>query len=369
MRWPRFSGKVVFLTGLTAVLCLPASALAQELKVQLVPAPTRVFQPPAADESVKSINDEYSQQVQVLERRRLERLGRLAARQNPADAAATYEQLFRLAAAANMYADAEQAADTVVKAGSPALITRALAHLVKVVAESDRGAYEQSLETLRQAVAEKTHAAQTGPPGSQLSTTEIVAICDAYYQRLIQGAQYDKAKKALQVLLASTQNSILKAFLSSRLTRLEQIGKPAQAIVGTDLDGKSFNLADAKGKVVLVVFWASWSLPSGAEIDSLQQVAELYRAQGFQIVGINLDTLQDDGNNLATVMPNIRHFLLDHNVRWPTLINGQGDKDYAKAYNITEIPANFVVGRNGTVTHIDLVSKNLESMIGQAVRE
>ena len=94
-----------------------------------------------------------------------------------------------------------------------------------------------------------------------------------------------------------------------------------------------------------MVFWASWSLPSGAEIDSLQQVADSYRAQGFQIVGINLDTLQEDGNNLATVLPNIRHFLLDHNVRWPTLVNGQGDKDYAKAYSITEIPANVVVGR------------------------
>jgi thiol-disulfide isomerase/thioredoxin len=369
MRWPCIRCNAGLLSGLTAVLCLPAMALGQDVKIQLVPAPTRVLQPPAANESVKSINDEYSQQVQALERRRIERLARLAARQNPADAAATYEQLFRLAAAANMYGDAEQAADTVAKAGSPALITRALAYFVKVIAESDRGAYEQSLESLKLAVAEKTQAAQTGLPAAQLSTTEIVAICDAYYQRLIQGAQYDKAKKALQVLLASTQNSILKAFVSSRLTRLEQIGKPAPTISGTDLDGKPFNRAVAKGKVTLVVFWASWSLPSGAEIDTLQQVAELYRAQGFQIVGINLDTLQDDGNNLATVMPNVRHFLLDHNVRWPTLINGQGENDYAKAYGITEIPANVVVGRNGTVTHIDLVTKNFESMIGQAVRE
>ncbi len=369
MKWPCIRCKAGLLTGLTAILCLSAAVLGQDAKKQLLPASTRILQRPAADETIKSINDEYSQQVQALERRRLERLERLAARQNPADAAATYEQLFRLAAAANIYADAEQAADTVVKTGSPAVLTRALAHLVKVIAAADRGAFEQSLESLKLAVAEKTQAAQTGPPGAQLSTTEIVAICDAYYQRLIQGAQYDNAKKALQVLLASTQNSILKAFLSSRLTRLEQIGKPAPAISGTDLDGKPFNLTDAKGKVVLVVFWASWSLPSGAEIDSLQQVAELYRAQGFQIVGINLDTLQDDGNNLATVMPNIRHFLLDHNVRWPTLVNGQGDKDYAKAYGITEIPANIVVGRDGTITHIDLVTKNFEAMIGQAVRQ
>ena len=110
---------------MTTILCLPAVILAQDAKTELVPAPTRLLQQPAANVSVKSINDDYIQQVQALERRRLERLGQLAARQNPADAASTYEQLFRLAAAANMYADAEEAANVVVKAGSPALITRA----------------------------------------------------------------------------------------------------------------------------------------------------------------------------------------------------------------------------------------------------
>jgi hypothetical protein len=133
MRWPSFSGNAGLLTGLTAILCVPAVALGQDLKIRPVPAPTRVLQPPAADEGIKTINEEYIQQVQALERRRRERLARLAARQNPAVAVATYEQLFRLAAAANIYADAEQAADIVVKDGSPSLITRALAHLAKVV--------------------------------------------------------------------------------------------------------------------------------------------------------------------------------------------------------------------------------------------
>ena len=82
-----------------------------------------------------------------------------------------------------------------MKNGSPALITRALAHLVKVIAEADRGAYDQSLESLKLAVAEKAQAAPTGPTGAQLSTTEIVAICDAYYQRLIQGAQYEESQE------------------------------------------------------------------------------------------------------------------------------------------------------------------------------
>lgn len=147
------------------------------------------------------------------------------------------------------------------------------------------------------------------------------------------------------------------------------MGKPAPAIRGADLDGKPFDLADAKGKVVLVVFWASWCLPCAAEIETLQDVEESYRGRGLQIVGINLDALQDDGQKLETVLPNIRRFLLDLNVRWPTLVNGQGEKDYAQAYGVTEIPANILIARDGKVGGIDLVRKNLEPMIARAVSE
>src|SRR5262249_45257163 len=139
------------------------------------------------------------------------------------------------------------------------------------------------------------------------------------------------------------------------------------AIRGTDVDGKPFDLADARGRVVLVVFWATWCLPSAVEVEGFQQVAESYRPKGFQVVGINLDTMQDGGQKLETVMPSIRSFLLDHNVRWPTLINGQGDKDYATAYGVTEIPTNVLIDRDGKVVHIDLVNKNLESVVARAI--
>ena len=59
--------------------------------------------------------------------------------------------------------------------------------------------------------------------------------------------------------------------------------------------------------------------------------------------------------------------MLDRNVEWPTLINGQGDKDYAKAYGVTELPANVLIARDGTIAHIDLVLKNLEPAIARAL--
>ncbi len=66
---------------------------------------SQVGRPAAAvDDSIKSIDDDYDRQLLELDHRRLERLAGLAARQAPADAAATYEKLFRLAIAGNLFA-------------------------------------------------------------------------------------------------------------------------------------------------------------------------------------------------------------------------------------------------------------------------
>jgi len=368
MRWCCDWGKVIAGIGMTAFVLVPAIAVGRDDPAKKPEQSTqRSLRPAPSDDTVKAINDDYNQELLQLERTRLERLGRLAARQNPADAAGTYEQLFRLAIAGDLFRDAEPAAKTVLSHGSASVIATGLAHLVKIIAEADRGAYEQSVESLRQAVAERDRAVQAGAPRADLPTDEIVAICDAYYQRLLQGAQFEQARKALEILHGHTKRPVLKEFLSSRLKRLDRVGKPAPAIQGTDIDGKPFSLGDARGKVVLVVFWASWCLPCSAEVESFRQVAESYRGRGLQIVGINLDVIQDGGQKLETVMPNVRHFLLDHNVGWPTLINGQGDKDYAKAYDVTELPANVLIARDGTIAHIDLVRKNLEPAIARAI--
>src|SRR5262249_27380525 len=142
------------------------------------------------EESVRAINDDYNQKLLQLDRQRLERLTRLAASQKPAEAAHTYEQLFRIAMAANLFADAEAAADTVVKAGSPAPTTRALAALVQVIARADRGAFEESLDLLRQAVTRRQQERQAGVSVPALTPDEINAICDAYYQRLVHEGQF-----------------------------------------------------------------------------------------------------------------------------------------------------------------------------------
>jgi thiol-disulfide isomerase/thioredoxin len=113
----------------------------------------------------------------------------------------------------------------------------------------------------------------------------------------------------------------------------------------------------------LIVFWASWCQPSAEQVTWLEQVERTFRDKGLKVIGINLDTLEDGGQKPETVMRNIRRFLLDYNVPWPTLVNGTGDHDYARAYGVSDIPANVLVGRDGTVAQIDLSRRNLETVV------
>jgi thiol-disulfide isomerase/thioredoxin len=317
------------------------------------------------DDAIRAIDDDYNRQVVELARRRLEQLARLAASRKPAEAAAILERLFRLAIADDLFRDAEAAAGKVIEAGTPSATTNALAHMVKIIAEADRGAFDQSLQSLRQAVAESTAGRAATPARAALAPGDVVGICDAYYQRLVESNQFAIAREAFRLIMDQPYRAEVKDFVASRLKRIDLVGKPAPTIQGTDLDGKDFNLANLKGKVVLVVFWASWCQPNAAQVTWLEQVDHAHHNQGLQVVGINLDTQEDGGQKLETVLPNIRRFLLDYNVPWPTLVNGAGDRDYAKAFGVSDIPANILIAGDGTVAQVDLSRKNMEAVISR----
>jgi peroxiredoxin len=330
----------------------------------------KVVRPIAADASLQSINEDYARQLLDLERQRLERLTQLGARQSPREAVETYSALFHLALANNLFREAEPAAQAVLKATSslPPVIVF-LARTIDIIASADRGAYDESLSELHALFeddSKRAHAKEaTGP---LLDTSALLAICDAYYQRLLHGDRFDVARKAFQMLLNEVENPAVKEFASDRLNQLNMIGKLAPAIEGTDLDGKPVSLSGLKGNVVLVVFWASWCLPSADEVASVDRIFDTYKDRGLRVLGINVDTLQGERPKLETVLPNIRRFLLDNNVRWPNLINGTGATDYAKAYAIVNIPSNVLIGRDGTVIHRDLSPrKNLATVVAKAV--
>lgn len=105
-----------------------------------------------------------------------------------------------------------------------------------------------------------------------------------------------------------------------------------------DLDGRDVRLADFRGKVVMVNFWATWCPPCRAEIPDLIELQSQWGPKGLQIIGISLD---DEG--AAKVAP----FASQNRINYTMLVNGNGA---ANAYGgIEGIPTTFLLDRQGRV--------------------
>ena len=106
-----------------------------------------------------------------------------------------------------------------------------------------------------------------------------------------------------------------------------------------DVDGQDVNLADLKGKPLVINFWATWCGPCKTEVPWFVEFADKYRDQGLTIVGVSVDDPAED----------IRTFSDAYNVNYPMLV-GLGRDDVAKAYDaLMAIPVTWLIRPDGTV--------------------
>jgi len=162
-----------------------------------------------------------------------------------------------------------------------------------------------------------------------------------------------KAQAALQhapemVLVPDGQSPPTAATGSAEAQPQPFKGKPAPKFTLTDLNGKKVSLSDYKGKAVLLNFWATWCGPCKLEIPWIVKLRDQYKAQGFEVLGIESDNYDDDPKGLAAYKAGVVKSATGLGINYPVLLEGD---TLSQAYGgLDGLPNSFYVDRNGIVT-------------------
>src|SRR3990172_6037143 len=104
-----------------------------------------------------------------------------------------------------------------------------------------------------------------------------------------------------------------------------------------ELDGKAMRLADLRGKVVVLNFWASWCPPCVEEMPSLIALHKRIENQGGLVLGISLD---DD-------QAAYERFLTEHKIAFPTYLDAR--KAIPPIYGTAMYPETYILSRDGRI--------------------
>ncbi|HEY7304956.1 MAG TPA: redoxin domain-containing protein [Bryobacteraceae bacterium] len=163
---------------------------------------------------------------------------------------------------------------------------------------------------------------------------------------------FTRSKVAVAVALGSI--ALFSACSNSQSVRAsakaQKDRKPAPNFTLSDANGKSVSLAEYKGKVVLLNFWATWCGPCSLEIPWFKEFEQQYKSQGFAVLGVSMD---DDGWQA------VKPYIAEHKINYRVLL---GNDSVSQLYGgLDALPTTFIIDRDGNIAyppHIGLVGKN-----------
>jgi cytochrome c biogenesis protein CcmG/thiol:disulfide interchange protein DsbE len=106
------------------------------------------------------------------------------------------------------------------------------------------------------------------------------------------------------------------------------------------MNGDSFRLADHRGEVVVVNFWATWCPPCRREIPGFIELQKEWGDKGLTFVGVSLDEEGFDA---------VRPYAEKMGINYPLVVD---DGSVAQKYGgVSALPTSFIVGPEGTVQY------------------
>jgi len=157
--------------------------------------------------------------------------------------------------------------------------------------------------------------------------------------------------RALSLLTAAVSLSFLSSSLPAQgKDGLLQAGATAPDFVSVDIDGKQVRLADYRGKVVVLDFWASWCGPCKAAMPHVQEVTAAHAQEGVVTLAVCTSDSREGFETWvranAAKYPDVV-FTCDPNERGSDTFD---ERASTKHYHVAGLPTKFVIGRDGKIT-------------------
>jgi len=156
----------------------------------------------------------------------------------------------------------------------------------------------------------------------------------------------------------------IKANLKSPNARAE-----ASAFRLADASGTARQLADYRGKVVLLNLWATDCGGCRIEIPWLVEIDQAFRTKSVAVIGISMDISYEDLKNATEAWAKVKPFVASHQITYPILM---AQSATLKGYDLQALPVSYLIDTHGRIaaTYVGLIDKeNVKANIDALLAE
>ena len=134
-----------------------------------------------------------------------------------------------------------------------------------------------------------------------------------------------------------------------------KIGDMAPPFVVEDINGSKVSLADYKGKVLILDFWATWCPPCKDAIPHLNNLQQQFQDAGFSVLGLSIDGKSEP----------VKKFQGSYSIKYPVLI---ADPVTIRKFGVAQVPTLYLVGPDGRIIYKQLgMDKQQEEYLKQKI--
>jgi len=176
----------------------------------------------------------------------------------------------------------------------------------------------------------------------------------------IEAAGYDPLDNQVVTPSKTDHRFVLtKAAPSQETLSKLKVGQPFPMLDLTALDGTTLKIADLKGTIILVDFWATWCGPCVAELPTLRGIHDAFGSRkDFLLISISID----DDSNAKT----FKKFIKAKKMNWPQVFGKKaGAEKAANQCGVEFIPQAFIVGPNGLIRAANLTGEALTARLAE----